>query len=221
MPDITPNDIAALSDLLTTLCPNLSLAISEQINRDVLLESPEVTTVPIQDILAQTDSVLATVFSMSAPLAAESVLLSTEATGRIFTDLIEGNDGSAPPLVLSDEQTEKLAAAMANVARGLANALSNLTEEPVEIESCATHAGPMTLPPVFALNGNAIQATLSLIIPEMADTQLILLVTPEQAQALVAATTERSTSAGLGADDELMGEAELAAMLNDIGGFTP
>lgn len=218
MPDITLKELAALRELLSDLSPNLSLAISEQINRDIELGTPLIETVPIQEILARSDSVVGTVYSFSFPSLTENVLLFPEELGCIFVDLIEGKEGIDPPLLLSEEQIEKLSSALSNTLRGLSIALGTLTGELVEMESCTSHIGPITLPPVFALEGNAIQAIFSINIPDVKETELTLLFTPEMVQALTR-DSEGGSPPPVGGSG-LVGEDELAAMLNDIGGMS-
>src|SRR5438309_724937 len=151
MPDLSLNAIEALRSLLTNLCPNLALALAEQVNRDLSLEPAEIRPVPIQELLSRTDSTLSTIFSLSQPITTESVLLLSEETARVFADLIAGNEGSDPPLILTEAHVESLTSAMSGLVHGLATALGNLTSEVIDIESCATTPGTLTLPPVFAL----------------------------------------------------------------------
>ncbi len=215
MPDLSSAEIAALNDLLNDLSPNLALALSEQINREVLLDSPEIEAVPIQDLLIQRDEIVQTAFSLSHPSPAESLFLFDEATGRLFADLIEGNEGTDPPLSLLDEHLEKLAAALSGLARGLATALTNMSGDTVELESCTTTAGPIALPPIFALDTTAVQARLRLEIPELSNTQFTLLFTPDFARALIANPGSEGSSIGAPAD-QIIPEDELAAMLGSL-----
>ncbi len=218
MPDLTLAEVAALGDLLTQLSPNLALALAEQINRDLTLDSPTIEPVPIQDLLFRADNVAQTTFNLSAPFSAESVFLVSEEVGHLFVDLIEGNAGIDPPVTLLDVQMEKLAAAMNGLARGLAVALTNLTGDMVELEASTTTIGPIALPPVFALDGVAIQARLPLNIPGLIDTELTFLFTPDLARTLA---TGSSTEIGIDPSDShggILGEDELAAMLSGMSG---
>src|SRR4051794_38908666 len=126
MPDISLNAIESLRSLLTDLCPNLALALAEQLNRDLILEPDEIRPVPLQELLARTDSTLYTVFSLSQPVTTESVFLVSEEAARVFADVIAGNEGTEPPLILSEAHVESLTTAMSGLARGFATALGNL-----------------------------------------------------------------------------------------------
>jgi flagellar motor switch protein FliN/FliY len=222
MPDLSPTEIAALGDLLTSLSPNLALALAEQINREVLLDSPAITAVPIEELLTASTEVVQTTFSLSQPSTTESVVTFAMDTGRLFADLIEGNEGTDPPPSLLDDHMEKLAAAMSGFARGFATALTNLSGDTIDLESCTTTSGPLSLPPAFALEGHAIQATLKVAIPDLLDAELTFLFAPEFAQALVAspeteADESELSAAETSAADNIIGEEDLAAMLGSLG----
>jgi flagellar motor switch protein FliN/FliY len=225
MPDLSPTEITALHDLLNDLSPNLALALAEQINREVTLDSPEIEAVPIQELLALPDEVIQTTFSLNQPNPAESLFLFEEATGRLFVDLIEGHEGTEPPASLLDDHLEKLAVAMSGLARGLATSLTNLTGDTVDLESCTTTTGTISLPPVFALDGTAVQIRLELGIPDLHQTYMTFLFTPEFARALLAEPTDSVASDSVGASaDQIIPEDELAAMLGSLaadGGLAP
>jgi flagellar motor switch protein FliN/FliY len=214
MPDLSLNEIEALRTLLTNLCPNLALSLAEQLNRDLILEPAEIRPVPIQELLARTDSLLSTVFSLSQPVTTESIFLLSEEAARVCADLIAGNEGTDPPLVLTEAQVESLSQAMSGLARGFAVALGNLNGEILDLESCTTTPGALTLPPVFAAEGSAIQARLTLSIPETYDGDLTFLFTPEFVQAIIPDTSDEAGDA----DNSILSEAELAAMLGNLGG---
>jgi flagellar motor switch protein FliN/FliY len=210
MSDLSTQQQSALCDCLNDLAPALSLALAEQINREVVLELPTVSVTSVSDVLARSVPTLNTVFNLSPPLIGDNVFSVTEETARVFADLIEGNEGVSPPEELSDSQQEQLGAAMSGVARGFANALTNRTGSTVELEAHTTHLGLLSLPPVFALADHVIEVTMALSIPEVLDSELTFMFTPDMAQALAPNTPP--------SNDTALSDAELEAMLSQFGG---
>lgn len=212
MPDLSPKEMDALQDFLNGLVPNLSLSLAEQINREVVLEILTIQSVPLQVLLSRGENVLETVFSLNQLATVESAFLISEETGLVLLDVLEGNEGTDPPTLLSEAQLERLSNAMHGVIRGLAMALTNITGENVEVESCTSNMGSLILPPVFALDGNAIQVQMMLSVPGLVDTEATLLFTPESAKNFLPDTSDSSSGSG-----SILTEDELAAMLGEIG----
>lgn len=210
MSDLSTQQQSMLRDCLNDLAPALSLALAEQINREVALELPTVSTVSVSEILSRTAPTLHTLFSLSAPLSGDSVFSVSEDTARVFAELIEGGEGSNPPEKLSDNQQEQLGAAMSGVARGLANALTNRTGSTIELESHTTHLGVISLPPVFALADSVVEVTMALSIPDVLDSEIVFMFTPEMVQALAPNETKQN--------DVALSDSELEAMLSQFGG---
>jgi len=219
MPDITIQEILALRDLITNLSPSLALALAEQINQMVSLGTPIVESTPIEEILGRTEEVFATVFSLSAPITAEVVLTVSMETAALLADLMDGQTEAVSSTLLTDEQSEKLSNAMQGVARGLATALTNHTGDAIEVESCTSQVGSITLPPVFAMESNAIQVSLSLNLTQLPGADLTFLFIPGLVQALVSDGNEadRQPSGG----DAALSEDDLAAMLGDLSSVGP
>ncbi len=219
MSEITVNEILALRDLITNLSPNLALSLAEQINEMVDLGAPVVESVPIQDIQERPESVLSTVFSLSAPMTADILLIVTQETAALLVALMEGQTEAASVGPLTEPKVQKLATAMQGVTRGFATALTNLTGDVTEVESCTTHQGPITLPPVFAMEGSAVQATLSLNLPQAPEAALTFILIPQLVQALVS-NGDDTASAPQGGGDPALSEDDLAAMLGDLGNLS-
>jgi flagellar motor switch protein FliN len=217
MSDLTAQQQNALTDLFGALCPNIALALSEQINRVVELDTPVVEIVPLQSLLARSDRTLYSVFSLSQPLTVESLFYVSAQIASLFADLMDGNDGSAPPETLTDAQSTRLSDAMAGLVRGLATAMTNRSGEAVDMESSVTTLAPLSLPPIFAAESEAVQITLNLDVPELQTGTLIFLFTPEFAQALVAESDKDEPTPASASTDDILSEEELAGMLGSLG----
>ena len=212
MSDLSSNETSALRDLLEKLLPSMALALSEQVGREARLEALNIQSVPLQTILTNPDNVFQTVFSLSQPLSIENVFLMPNDIARMMVDVMEGNDGTEPPLTLSEKQIERLSIAMNGFARGFATAMTNFGNDAIEIESCTSNMGSLTLPPSFALESTVVEAHLLLSILNVLDTEVTFLFTPELVRALIPDT------GGDGQSDGILTEEELAAMLGEIGG---
>lgn len=217
MPEMTPSKLNALSQFLESIAPNLGLSLSEQINLDAQLDQLELESVPIQSLLATETNVLSTTFSLNLPTTVESLFLITEETARQLTDILEGNEQGTTTEALTSAQTTKLSNVMAAFTRGLAGTLASLLNDTTEVETCTTHMGALTLPPVFALDGQALQATFRLQLSDVVETSLTFLLVPELAEAWIGANGY-DLSEGANANSDLLSEDMLAAMLDDIGG---
>lgn len=57
MPDPTPKQITAFTSLMERVGPSLGLALSEQLNCEVLLEMLDMEAISLTGLLARTDSV--------------------------------------------------------------------------------------------------------------------------------------------------------------------
>ena len=68
MSELNATHIHALSDLFVAISPNLALALSEQFNLAVELDTPVVEAIPLQDLLKRTERALYTYFSLTQPL---------------------------------------------------------------------------------------------------------------------------------------------------------
>ncbi len=156
MPDLSAKQIGSAQSLLHRLCPVLGTTLTEQLNTETVLELLEVQVVPLSDLLGRTDRVLQTLFTFSQTEGSESAFLVSEETARLFVALIEGKPAN-PQDELTDAQVDHLSGAMNALVRGLGSGLTALTEQPFDIESSLTHVGLLTVPPVFALDGTAIE----------------------------------------------------------------
>ncbi len=213
MSKLSNSELSALHEQIISLSLSLGLALSEQIGKDVTLNVEQVTTVPMQDVMMRAESLLSTVFSLAGPFSAESLLLLTLPTARFLADLMDaGGESDAPSeATLEEAQVKLLATALQGGIRGLAAALAVSHGDNIEIESCNTQAGPLLLPPVFALDGDILEARMTLSAAGLEDGEATLLITPEWARGLIVAPVE--------AGGDSLSEDDLAAMLNDIGGL--
>ena len=212
MSKLSNSELSALQEHLGGLCLSLALALSEAINTELVLNVEQVTTVPMQDVMMRTDSMLSTVFSLGQPFGAESLLLLSLPTALVFADLIAGKDGTEPGETLDEAQLKLLTTAMQGGIRSITTMLSARSGENVEVESCNTQAGPLLLPPVFALDGDIVEAQISLSLADLHEAEATLLITPEWARGLL------SAQAG-GAEGDGLSEDDLAFIMKDIGGL--
>ena len=181
MPDMTFQNNLVLRDFLNRLMPAVSAAFFEQIHREVSLTVADVQTVPMLELQSRIDVVLETTFCLNSPKSVESLLYFSEATALILSDIQHGRDGSAPANALTEDQVEVLGDVMTGVLRGLATALGSHLGEPIDIETNSTALGSITLPPVFALEPNVVEALIVLSIPGVTELEMFLLLTPELA----------------------------------------
>ncbi len=217
MPELTQNEIAAFSDLIKRLIPNLALSITEKISQEVQLDLADLQSMPVQTLLTNTDNVLNTVYSLSQPVSVESMYYVSEDSANKLIHLLEGTEITDEPLVLTDAQLELLSSVMSSLAGGFCVAINNMGGEAAEVETCTTSFGPMTLPPVFAMEGLALEAQMTMTIGDDIQFGITLLFTPEYARALI----PESDDSGDAASDDFSGilnEDELSAMLGEIGG---
>ncbi len=210
MPDITPVELEGIQSQIAEYCPGLALAFAEQLNHETILESPVVREVPIQELLARDDSVLCSQFHFNNLLTSESLFVVSEETAALMLDLVKGNSGANPPAQVADDQIPALETAMTGVARGLGTVIGNQVGETLDLETCNSHLGTLSLPPVFAMSGSAVEITFSFTINDLSDTQLTLFMTPDMARVLAPAESQQSSG------DQLLDQDELAAMLGDL-----
>jgi flagellar motor switch protein FliN len=209
MSDMTFQNTLVLRDFFNQLMPSVSVAFSEQINREVSLTVVDVQTVPMLSLQERIDIVLETTFSLNYPKSVESLLYFSESTALILNDIHQGKEGDIPSDMLTDDQVEVLGDVMTGVLRGFATAVGNHFGEPVDVETNSTVLGSIALPPVFALEPNAIEAVISMSIPGVTELEMFLLLTPELAGLL-------APEAVSGIDDMLSSD-EIAKMMSGLG----
>lgn len=210
MPDITPSEMDSLREVFTELSPGLALALSEHRNEMTELELLSLEEPAVHEILSRSETALSTLFSLSAPFSVESLLVMSEEDAK----LLANNSEEEPPESLTEAQNEELGVTLAALVRGLATNLTNRTGENVEVESCVTSIGALSLPPVFALSDSALQANFTLSIPGKKSLTITLLITPELVHLLAPAQDEIVNNAA----DDIVSEDDLAAMLSEISG---
>ena len=216
MPNLSAYEMSTLRAVIAELCPAMALALAEQLNSELTLEVDTVVSIKVQDAQKRSESVLYTVFALSPPFGPDSVFLIPHETACLCFDLLEGKKGLNPPGSLSEDDVSKLHHAIHGMISGLATALTNRFGDHVELEACNSHLSALSLPPAFALNDSAAQVSLTLTIPGIHDGTATFLFPPEWVQSLAPPVT---LDTGPETDPSIMQEDELAAMLNDIGGF--
>jgi len=210
MSDMTFQNNLILRDFFNQLMPAVSVAFSEQFNREISLTVVDIQTVPMLSLQSRIDVVLETTFSLNYPKSVESLLYFSEAAALILSDIQQGKEDSTPSDALTEEQVEVLGDAMTGVLRGLATALGNHFGEPVDVETNSTALGSITLPPVFALEPNVVEALITLSIPGVTELELFLLLSPELAGLL-------APEAASGTDDILSSD-EIEKMMSGLSG---
>ncbi len=210
MSDITPSEMDSLREVFTELSPGLALALSEHRNEMTELELLSLEEPAVHEILSRSETVLSTLFSLSAPFSVESLLVMSEEDAK----LLANNAEEELPESLTEAQNEELGVTLAALVRGLATNLTNRTGENVEVESCVTSMGALSLPPVFALSDSALQANFTLSISGKKSLTITLLITPELVHLLAPAQDEIVNNAA----DDIVSEDDLAAMLSEISG---
>ena len=214
MSDMMPSLIMTTTELLNSLSPNLALALSEGLNADCDLTLERIEAEPVQDILARTEDTLWTAFNMSEPLTADCVLLVPEESCLLLATHLNGDMVGGETEELSEDDIERLSKVADGFAHGMNTALSNLSGETLELESCTSTRGALSLPPIFAREKSALEAYFNLTLPEGTVIPVMLLLTPEFVQA-VTALMEKDEEGG----EQVLGADELAAMLNELEGL--
>jgi flagellar motor switch protein FliN/FliY len=212
MPELSANQIDAIKELLQRLTPGLSVALSEQINCEATLELTDVAVVPLSELLARTEHVLSTLFTVSHPEGSECLFLLSEETAHTFADLVEGISGGEAAEPLTDAQVDTLTTVMAGFVSGFANAVNNATGDHYEAEAASTQVGTLTVPPMFALEGSATEVKFAITMGEGA-AELTALFTSALLAELVPAGDGLPLDAGgddaQDEDDEAIADGEL------------
>ena len=218
MPDTMPALVDAVTGFLRTASGNLGIAFSEALNVDVGFDLDRVEAVPIQEIMGRTDEVLWTIFNLSAPDASDCALLIPREAALALATLAAGDVVGGEAETLAEADIETLTRASSAMAGGMANGLTNLANTTIEIDSCMSGFGPLTLPPMFALEQHALEAIFNLMLPDAPTRTVTFLFTPDFAAAL-ANLTENAAPAASVSPSATLGEAELAAMLSELEGL--
>ncbi len=217
MPDLSATQIGEIQTLVQSLCPTLGKALSEQLNSEVTLDLLDVRGVSLTELLQRPEPVLQTQFSFSAPEATDGVFYASEEVARIFVDLMEGMSGGDSTQPLSDTDLDTISAAMSGLVRGLATGLHDSSGEQYDIESISTQIGTLVVPPVFALEGSAVEVQLVAMIPDVAPVILTALFTLRLMAALTSPAAVSTFGAPSGGGGSLS-EDEVAAMFNQVSG---
>jgi flagellar motor switch protein FliN/FliY len=216
MPDLSATQLGAMKNLLQRITPSLSLALSEQLNCEATLNLLDVQAVSLSDLLSRTGKALQTQFTLSQPEGSDSVFLVSEQAAPILVNLMDGNSSSAPSGELTDAQIDTLSNGMTGLVRGFTTALTNVTGESYDLESSSTHVGTLTVPPVFALEGSAIEVRFGLSIPDVLEAELSALFTTTLMLELIPASSGQPFSAGSADAGGMLSEDDVAAMLSQV-----
>ncbi len=210
MPDLSAKQMEDMQNLLQEICPGLGAALSEQIHSEVALDLLDIRNVSLTELLARSEPVLQTLFTITHPEASEGVFLISEETARLFVDLMQGISGGDLTDPLSDSEVDTLSGGMSGLVRGFSMGLSDLRGEHYEVESSSTHIGALSVPPVFALYGSAIEVQFAVMVPDAKPVVLTGLFT----NALMAELGPSPEPMGAGA----LSEDDVAAMFSQVAG---
>src|SRR5579872_278176 len=223
MPELTANQTEEIQGLMQRIAPALGAALTEQLHGEASVDLLDVRPVSLTDLLSRTDSVLQTLFTVSSPVTSEGVLVAGEEAARVPVDLMQGMSGGDPTIPISEPELDTLSTGMSGLVRGLAVGLSEATGDHYEIDASSTHVGALTVPPVFALEGSAIEAQLVVMLAQAEPIVLTLLFT------LALMTEAQSGAKGGGAEFNAgspMSEDDVAALFSQtaadgFGGMAP
>jgi len=213
MPDLTAKQMGDLQGLLQRLCPSLAAALSEQIHSEVAFDLLDVRTVSLTELLARSEAVLQTLFTVTHPESSEGVFLIPEETARLFVDMMQGMSGGDPADPLSDSEVDIISAGMSGLVRGFSMGFGEFTGDHYEVESSSTHIGALTVPPVFALDGSAIEVQFAVTLPDALPLVLTGLFT--NSLMIEAGAAEDGVSSAGGAH---LTEDDVAAMFSQVAG---
>ena len=215
MSDTLPALIEAATGFLRTVSGNLGIAFSEALNVDVGFDFDRLESAPIQEIMNRTDDSLWTVFNLSAPDPSDCVIQIPREAAFALAALAAGSLVGGGPEALAEADIDILTRASSALAGGLAVGLTNLANATVEVDSCMSGYGALTLPPMFAMEQHAMEAVFNLMLPDAPTQTMNFLFTPDFMSAL-ANLTENVAPAAPAAT---LNEAELAAMLSELEGM--
>lgn len=210
MAAFSSEEIEAFQTAFATLCDSFSLALSENVNQLVTFEPPVVTVEAVDKLIASADPVLQTTFSFPDLVADEAVLAFPQSSAGVLADLIGGGDGSTSGtrVTLLDEEMKQVADAMSGVIQGLSIAIGNALSRPLMVGACATALEALTLPPAFAVSGEAVQVSIDFNIEGVLKSYLRLFFTPDFARAILpAAESMHSASTGQDGLEQLSEDA--------------
>jgi len=215
MPDVSAKQITAAQTFFRKVCPSLGTALNEQLNSEATVDLLDVRVVSLAELLERQDHVLQTLFTFSHPEGSERVFLVPEETARLYVDLMEGISGADSTEPLTDANIDTLTAGMTGLVRGFSLGLHELTGDHYDIESSSTHTGALTVPPVFALDGNAVEVQFAISIPDLPDTVLTGLFTATLVLDLLPPGDIRPAAEAAADETEPLSEDDVAAMLSE------
>ena len=217
MPDLSAKQIAAIRDLLHRVSPTLGVALSEQLNREVIVDLLDVQAVMLAQLLSRSDSALQTQFTFSQPEGSDCVFVLSEDAARGLVALMNGQAVDEAAESLSEADLDTVSAAMSGLVRGFSTALTNVTGDMYDLEASSTHVGVLSVPPVFALEGSAVEVLLTVSIPGVFEANLSGLFTATFMSEVTQSPDGHSSLGAAGATDGLGGD-DIAAMLSQAGG---
>ncbi len=218
MPDTIPALIESTTGFLRTISGNLGIAFSEALSADIGLDLDRVEAVPLQEIMGRSEDALWSVFNLNAPDASDCVLIISNDAALALIALAAGEVVGGAATTLTEADIETLGRAAAALAGGIAVGLTNSGAAAAEVEACLSNYGALSLPPMFAMEQNALEATFHLTLPDGAPQTLAFLFTPDFLSAL-ANLTEGANDSDSNAPSATLNEAELAAMLDELEGM--
>lgn len=179
MAEISPLQLSRFTEFINQLNATIGLTLSESIGKSIALEATATETVRIQDILSDPPVVLSAAFNFNAPDSSDCLLLLPEECIQRFVSLSGGDINEVDLNDLSDSDVSYLNDVATSIVRGIAVALGNISGEGVDVENCAVNLGALSLPPVYAMEEVALRTNLIVSIPDIIDTTLQLMFTPQ------------------------------------------
>jgi len=220
MSEISLLQLSRFTEFINQLSATIGLTLSENVDKSIALEATETETVRIQDILNSPPTALFATFNLQAPDKTDCmVLLPTECVQR-FVNLSGGDLNDVDLESLSDSDISYLNEVATSIVRGMALALGNMAGETIDIENCSVAMGELVLPPVYAMEEVAIRTHVIVSIPDIIDTSLQLMFTPQFMYSVLPDDSSEISAQ----KEEFLDEESIVGMLGELeqmGKMTP
>lgn len=182
MPELTPNQDAALHTIIEGLGPAISNAISENIGRLVLVDDPTVEEKSLNALMSDADTLLQTNWTFPALGADELMMILSGIDALELAAVVVG--AVAPEAELTDASLASLSPAMQGIAQGIGIALGNATNRPIQAFNIACSAAPISVGAAFVTAGAAIAIRIPFHVQDGPDGAFTLYMTPATASSL-------------------------------------
>ncbi len=212
MPEITSVQLSSFTEFINDLSATIGLTLSENLGKSVALEATETEPIRIQDILSNPPTALTATFNLNAIDTTDCMVVLPEECIQRFVSLAGGDINDVDITTLSDEDIAYLNEAVTSIVQGIALALGNRTGDSIEIENCSITMGEMVLPPVYAMEEVAVRTSLTISIPDLLDTALQFMFTPQFLEAVLP-SQEKEISAP---KEDFLDEDSIVGMLGEL-----